>query len=146
MPFKSDHCISSSLMLFIYDFYFQMATPSVSSRQIEQIKEHHKEKHSGETLQGIYWLHPLLVLVILRPVTVLCSKYKLSLLHKALLFFFPPTCLSFTHPLFPRVFSGAIFNLWKDECRMHRKGKNGFTVLESPFLNAVTSSEYVNAG
>lgn len=28
----------------------------------------------------------------------------------------PSTCLSFTRPLFPRVFYDAIFNPWKDEC------------------------------
>lgn len=61
-------------------------------------------------------------------------------------FFFPPpsTCLSFTRPLFPRVFSDAIFNPWKDE--------SGEGKIESLYwnrqqfffpLNAVTSSECV---
>lgn len=47
---------------------------------------------------------------------LLCSKYSPSLLYKPLLCFFSPpsTCLSFTRPLFPRVFSDAIFNSWKE--------------------------------
>lgn len=65
-------------------------------------------------------------------------------------FFFPPpsTCLSFTRPLFPRVFSDAIFNPWKDEC-----GEGKIESLESATvfffffsLNAVTSSECVRVG
>lgn len=83
--------------------------------------------------------------------SLLCSKYSPSQLHKPLLVFFSPpsTCLSFTRPLFPRVFSDAIFNPWKDECCVCRRGKNGITVLEiaARFLpNAATSSEYGNVG
>lgn len=55
----------------------------------------------------------------------------------------PSTCMSFTRPLFPRVFSDAIFNPWKDECR---RGKNGITVLESLSIFSGMLLQAVNVG
>lgn len=73
-----------------------------------------------------------------------CSKYSSSHLRKPLLFFpfLLHACLSFTRPLFPPVFTDAIFNSWKDERCVHQRG--GEWSQPPPRPHGVTVGECVN--